>query len=32
VFGVTVPAFGGLPVLLEPSPDIGVTIDCAVHE
>jgi hypothetical protein len=31
VLGVGVPAFGGLPVLLEPSPDIGFTIDFAVH-
>jgi hypothetical protein len=31
VLGVDVPALGGLPVLLEPSPDIGITIDSAVH-
>jgi hypothetical protein len=30
VLGVDVPAFGGLPMLLDPSPNIGVTIDRAM--
>jgi hypothetical protein len=31
VLSVAVPAFGSFPVLVDPSPDIGVTIGCAVH-
>jgi hypothetical protein len=31
VLSVDVSAFGGLPVLLDPSPYIGVTINRAVH-
>ena len=31
VLSVRVPSFGGLPVLLEPSPDIGFTINSAAH-
>src|SRR6202042_2922286 len=31
VLEIDVPALRGLPVLSDPSPDIGVTIDCAAH-
>ena len=31
VLGVDVPAFGGLPVLLDPGSDVGFTISCAAQ-
>ena len=31
VLGVGVPVLGGLPMLLQPGPDPGVTIHCRVH-
>ena len=31
VLSVEVPTLGGLPVLLDPSPQVGLTINCAAH-